>query len=69
MLDITCIIFKILHVLFIEDTTLFYRVIWSIWKQMDNKVWNDMVDARSHVLERAKSEFRYAPFTPFKSWM
>jgi len=37
-------IFQMLQVLTLEDAELFYCVLWSIWKQWNNKIWNDVVD-------------------------
>jgi hypothetical protein len=36
--------------------TIFACVWWSIWKQRNNKVWNETVDAQCYVLERATSQ-------------
>ncbi|WJX95855.1 hypothetical protein P8452_77124 [Trifolium repens] len=30
------------------------RVLWSIWKQRNNKIWNNTIDAQSSVLARAE---------------
>jgi len=48
-------IFNSLQVLSNSKASLFSCVLWSIWKQRNNKVWDDIVDAQSFVLERAKS--------------
>jgi len=47
-------IFQILHRLSNGDATLFACILWSIWKQRNNKVWNDVLDTQCFVIERAK---------------
>jgi hypothetical protein len=53
--EIASIIFNTLQVLSVEDVTLFRCVLWSIWEQGNNKVWNDMTNALAYVMERAKT--------------
>jgi hypothetical protein len=48
-------IFQVLQTLSCENAALFACILWSIWKQRNNKVWNDIVDAQCFVLERASS--------------
>jgi len=53
--DSKTIVFKIQQVLAAEDATTFCGILWSIWKQRNNKVWNNKVtDANAFVLSRAK---------------
>jgi len=40
------LIFKLLHVLSREDATSASCVLWSIWKQKNNKIWNDVIHAQ-----------------------
>jgi hypothetical protein len=54
-LDCSGTIFRVLQVLSNGDSTLFACVLLSIWKQRNNRVWNDVMDARCLVLERASS--------------
>lgn len=44
------LIFKLLHVLSREDTTSDSCVLWSIWKQKNNKLWNDVIHAQPNLL-------------------
>jgi len=37
-----------------RDASLFVCILWSIWKQHNNKVWNNITDAQAFVLERAE---------------
>jgi len=54
-MDSKNIIFKALQDLSKEDATLFCCVLWSIWKQRNNKVWNEVIDTQVYVVERAKA--------------
>jgi len=54
-LNSTAIIFHLLQVLSAEESALFATILWSIWKQRNNKIWNDVTDAQNFVLERASS--------------
>jgi hypothetical protein len=49
------IIFNILQVLDGGDAALFCCLLWSIWKQRNNKIWNEVIDAQCFVFERAKT--------------
>ena len=53
-LDSKNIIFKALQDLSKDDADLFCCVLWSIWKQRNNRVWNEVIDAPVYVVERAK---------------
>lgn len=41
--------------LLVEYAILFCCALWSIWKQINNKVWNEVIDAQTYVVDRAKS--------------
>jgi len=49
--DVPHIVFKLLrmHVLSNEEASLFSCALWSIWRQRNNKIWNEMIDAQSCV--------------------
>jgi len=32
-------------------------VLWSIWKQRNNRVWNEVIDVKVYVVEREKTMF------------
>jgi len=49
------IIFQLLQVLPSEEVSLLSCVLWSIWKQRNNRIQNDTIDAQSFVSERARS--------------
>lgn len=55
-MDSKNIIFKALQDLLFsnEDVALFCCVLWSIWKQRSNKLWNEVIDTQAYVVERAK---------------
>ena len=53
--DSAGIIFQLLHLLNGDDAALLCCIIWSIWKQQNNKIWNDVTDAQMFVLERART--------------
>ena len=53
--DIKEVIFKTLKVLQHEDASLFDCIIWSIWKQRNNKIWKEVIDVQGFVFDRAKS--------------
>jgi len=53
--DINVVIFNVLQVITADDATLFGCVLWRIWKQRNNKIWNDITDAQSYVFDRAKT--------------
>jgi len=57
--DIKEVIFKTLQVLQQEDASLFGCIIWSIWKQRNNKIWKEVTDAQGYVFYRAKSLLEY----------
>jgi hypothetical protein len=38
-----------------EDATLFGCVLWSIWKQRNNKLWNGVVDTQTYVVNQVKT--------------
>jgi hypothetical protein len=49
------IIFRVLQTLNADGAAEFCCILWSIWKQRNNKVWNDATDAQVFVLARGKS--------------
>jgi hypothetical protein len=54
-MDSKNIIFKALHDLSKKDGALFCCVLWNIWKQRNNKVWNEVIDTQFYIVERAKT--------------
>jgi hypothetical protein len=52
--NIATVIFNLLQRLNASDSALFATVLWSIWKQRNNKIWNTTIDAQSFVLVRAE---------------
>jgi ribonuclease HI len=53
--DVSSIIFMCLQLLTSDEAALFCYVIWSIWKQRNNKIWNGVTDPQAFVFDRAKS--------------
>jgi hypothetical protein len=53
--DVKTVIFHILQQLSKNDATLFACILWSIWKQHNNQIWNNVIDAQSFVFSRAVS--------------
>jgi hypothetical protein len=49
------VIFQILHQLSTDDASLFACVVWGIWKQRNNKVWNNTTNAQTSVLVRTQT--------------
>jgi hypothetical protein len=49
----SCMIFAVLQQLSVDDTVLMACDIWSIWKQMNNWIWNNVTDAHNFVVFRA----------------
>ncbi|CAJ2637135.1 unnamed protein product [Trifolium pratense] len=47
------LIFDLLQQLSNEDASLMACVIWSIWKQRNNRIWNNVIDAQNFVFSRA----------------
>jgi len=52
---VVIVFFEVLQTLSIENAALFACILWSIWKQRNNKMWNDIVDKECCVLECASS--------------
>jgi hypothetical protein len=53
--DVKSVIFHILQQLSKNDAALFACILWSIWKQRNNQIWNNVTDAQSFVFSRAVS--------------
>jgi len=53
--DAGSIIFMSLQLLTSDEAALLCRVNWSIWKQINNKIWNGVTDPQAFVFDRAKS--------------
>ncbi|KEH39570.1 hypothetical protein MTR_2g102247 [Medicago truncatula] len=53
--DARGVIFSSLQVLTSDDAALFCCILWSIWKQRNNKIWNGVTDAQTFVFDRAKA--------------
>ncbi|PNX94619.1 cytochrome p450 [Trifolium pratense] len=51
--DAKTIIFHILKQLSKNDVAMFACILWSIWKQRNNQIWNNVTDAQSFVFSRA----------------
>jgi hypothetical protein len=49
----TELIFALLQQLNIDEAALMACIFWSIWKQRNNQVWNDITDVHSVVFSRA----------------
>ncbi|CAJ2628079.1 unnamed protein product [Trifolium pratense] len=47
------LIFDLLQQLSNEDASLMACVIWSIWKQRNNRIWKNVIDAQNFVFSRA----------------
>jgi len=54
-LNSSAAMFHMLQVLSAKESAIFATILWSIWKQRNNKVWNDVTDVQRFVLERATS--------------
>jgi hypothetical protein len=52
--DVTSVILNLLQGLNDEDVAQVTTILWSIWKQQNNKVWNNTVDDQSHVVTHAE---------------
>ncbi|MCH92589.1 cytochrome P450, partial [Trifolium medium] len=46
------LIFAVLQRLNVDEAALMVCIIWSIWKQRNNRVWNDVTDTQSVVFSR-----------------
>jgi hypothetical protein len=46
-------IFNILQQLTKEDKAVFACILWSIWKQRNNQIWNNVTDAQNFVFSHA----------------
>ncbi|GAU48398.1 hypothetical protein TSUD_405430 [Trifolium subterraneum] len=53
--EASAIVFQILRQLSKEDAALFACILWSIWKQRNNQIWNNVTDAQSFVFSRANN--------------
>jgi len=55
--NVSCheLIFAILQQLDIPQQQIFAVTLWSIWKQRNNRVWNDVVETTQQVSERAEA--------------
>jgi ribonuclease HI len=53
--DVKTVIFNILQQLSKKDAALLACILWSIWKQRNNKIWNNIIDAQNFVFSRAVS--------------
>jgi hypothetical protein len=56
--DITNVIFNLLQQLNDEDAAQVATILWSIWKQRNNMVWNNTVEDKRHVIPRAEEMIR-----------
>jgi hypothetical protein len=50
--NIQSIMFQILQQLSKDNTTVFACTLWTIWKQQNNKIWNNVTDAQNFVFSR-----------------
>jgi hypothetical protein len=53
--DVKNVIFHILQQLSKNDVALFACILWSMWKQHNNQIWNDVIDAPIFVFSRVVS--------------
>jgi ribonuclease HI len=53
--DVKTVIFNILQQLSKKDAALLACILWSTWKQRNNKIWNNIIDAQSFVFSRVVS--------------
>jgi hypothetical protein len=44
-IDVKTVVFHILQQLSKNDAALFACILWSIWKQHNNQIWNNVIDA------------------------
>jgi hypothetical protein len=51
--DIQPVMFQILQQLSTDDSAVFACIFWSIWKQQNNQIWNNVTDAHNFVFSRA----------------
>jgi hypothetical protein len=53
--DASEIVFQMLRQLSKEDALVFACILWSIWRQRNNQIWNNITDAQSFVFSRANN--------------
>jgi hypothetical protein len=53
--NISSILFEIIHRLHNSKHSLFGTLMWSIWKNQNNKVWNDSAESCQAICDRATS--------------
>jgi hypothetical protein len=56
--DAAELVFHLLEHLNAFDSSLLACVIWSIWKQRNNIIWNKVTDAQNFVFTRANNMLR-----------